>query len=252
MIYENFSRKLISRSQLGFSLIELMIALLIGLFLVGGLLTVMQQNKRTFTSQNSLSVLQDNERLAMTMITDVIQQAGYFPNPTVNSAPTMLPAYSSGPAGAMLSSQSINGTYLAAAPGDTITARYTTASGDGVVNCIGAPNTSGANYSYVSTFKINPQNQLICTTEAGIAYPLVNGVVNLSVLYGVNTLGTSNNVDTYMNASQVTPAWWNKVLSIRVSLTFTNPLWVNGQAGIPQPQFYVLSRDIAIMNQTGI
>ncbi len=66
----------------GFTLIELMIALLVGLFLLGALLTIVQANKQVFGNQNLLAQVQDNERMAMTMITDVVQSAGYFSNPT--------------------------------------------------------------------------------------------------------------------------------------------------------------------------
>ncbi len=72
--------------QDGFTLIELMIALLIGLFLAGGLLVLVQDNRRVFGNQNQLAQLQDSERLALSMMTDVIQMAGYFPDPTSNSA----------------------------------------------------------------------------------------------------------------------------------------------------------------------
>ena len=47
------------RRQRGFTLIELMIALLIGLFLLGGLMTLVQDNRRSFSTQNQLSQLQD-------------------------------------------------------------------------------------------------------------------------------------------------------------------------------------------------
>ena len=52
---------------------------MIGLFLMGALLTIVQTNRRVFGDQNQLSQLQDNERMAMTMMADVIQSAGYFP-----------------------------------------------------------------------------------------------------------------------------------------------------------------------------
>ena len=47
-------------SHRGFTLIELMVAILIGLFLIGGLLTLVQAMKRTSTMQSGLSQLQDN------------------------------------------------------------------------------------------------------------------------------------------------------------------------------------------------
>jgi type IV pilus assembly protein PilW len=48
------------RSQQGFTLVELSIAVLIGLFLLGGLLTLLQDMRRTFGAQNQLGQLQDS------------------------------------------------------------------------------------------------------------------------------------------------------------------------------------------------
>jgi type IV pilus assembly protein PilW len=229
------------REQNGFSIIELMIALLIGLFLVGGVLTIVQDNRRVFGSQNQLSQLQDSERLALTMMTDVIQMAGYFPDPTSNSAQSTMLA-----SGSMGAGQAIIGT-----PGDTITVRYATNGSDNILSCTGT-STTGANFTYVNTFSVvvNPAgvSQLVCTREDGVAYPLVNGVTNLSVTYGVNTTGRGNNVDSYQNASAVTN--WNNVISVNIKLTFTNPLYV--AAGQGQPATFVLQRNVTVMNQTGL
>ena len=67
--------------QFGFTLIELMVAILIGLFLIGGLLTLVGAMKRTGGIQDNLTQMQDNERLAMTLLTDTVQSAGYYPDP---------------------------------------------------------------------------------------------------------------------------------------------------------------------------
>jgi type IV pilus assembly protein PilW len=229
------------REQNGFSIIELMIALLIGLFLVGGVLTIVQDNRRVFGSQNQLSQLQDSERLALTMMTDVIQMAGYFPDPTSNSAQSTMRA-----SGSMGAGQAMTGT-----PGDTITVRYATSGSDNILSCTGT-STTGAIFTYVNTFSVvvNPAgvSQLVCTREDGVAYPLVNGVTNLSVMYGVNTTGGGNNVDSYQNASAVTN--WNNVISVNIKLTFTNPLYV--AAGQGQPATFVLQRNVTVMNQTGL
>ncbi len=238
------------QAQRGFTIVELMVALLIGLFLLGGMLTLVQDNRRAFASQNQLAQLQDAERLAMTMITDVIQSAGYYPDPTSNTAVSALPV-----AGTLAAGQALAGTYNAASPGDTITVRYATTTGDGILNCIGGTNTTGAvaPLMYTNIFRVF-NGQLICNLN-GTDYPLVgtaaaNGIsINkLQILYGVNNSGSGSSVDSYVNAAAV-PNWSN-VISIQVTLTFNNPLYVAANQG--QPQFLTFQRVIGVMNQTGI
>jgi type IV pilus assembly protein PilW len=239
--------------QDGFTIIELMIALLIGLFLAGGLLVLVQDNRRVFGNQNQLAQLQDSERLALSMMTDVIQMAGYFPDPTSNSAQsTMLATTATTPA--MVAGQALTGMYSAAVPGDSITVRYTTSGSDGILTCTGTSST-GAISTYINTFSVVVNaagvGQLVCTREDGVQYPLVNGVTNLSVTYGVNTSGSGNNVDSYQTAAQVAAASnWSNVISVQIALTFANPLYAAAPQG--QPATIVLQRNIAVMNQTGL
>jgi type IV pilus assembly protein PilW len=230
----------------GFTLVEILIALLIGLFLAGALITIVQTNRTVFGNQNKLAQLQDGERMALTMMTDVIQSAGYFPNPTQNTLDTSLPIV----APFVATGQSVYGIYSATPPGDQIFIRYMTAGGDGILNCSGQSNpTAGPNTLYVNTFQVL-NNQLICTMN-GTQYNLVNGITNLSVLYGVkaNAGAPGNAVDTYMNAAQVTAAnLWGSVISALVQLTFANPLYTGNTA---QPQFISIQRVIGLMSQTG-
>jgi hypothetical protein len=61
----------------------------------------------------------------------------------------------------------------------------------------------------------------------------------------------ANDVDTYMNAQQVTAAGkWGSVITVLVRLTFANPLYV---AANPQGQSptVIIQRVIGVMNQTG-
>src|SRR5580698_3281447 len=69
----------------GFTLIELLVAMLLALFLIGGLLTLEQSTRKAFGNQNQLVQLQDDERLAMTLMAEVIEASGYFPNPVANT-----------------------------------------------------------------------------------------------------------------------------------------------------------------------
>lgn len=234
-----------SRGERGFTLLEIMISLTIGLFLLGALLIIVQTNKTVFMNQNKLSQLQDAERMALTMMSDVIQSAGYFPDPTVNTQASALTAVAP-----FASGESISGVYSANSPGDQIFVRYMTAGGDNVLNCSGQSNpTGGANTRYVNSFQVL-NGQLVCTMN-GTPYNLVSGVTNLSFLYGVkaNVAAAANDVDTYMNATQVTAAGlWSNVITVLVQLTFTNPLYVANQG---QPQTISVQRVVGVMNQTG-
>jgi type IV pilus assembly protein PilW len=233
-------------SQQGFTLLEIMIALTIGLFLLGALLTIVQTNRAVFANQSQLAQLQDSERMAMTVMADVIQSAGYFPDPTVNTAASTLTAIAP-----FASAQTVYGTHVVAAPGDKIQVRYMTAGGDGILNCSGLSNpVGGVNTLYVQEFRV-AGGQLICNMN-GTDYNLVNGVTKLSVSYGVKTnlLALGNNVDTYMNATQVNAtANWNNVISVMVTLTFTNPLYVAANQG--QLPTMAIQRVIGLMNQAG-
>jgi type IV pilus assembly protein PilW len=254
------------QGQRGFTLIEILIALLIGVFLIGALLTIVQANRRVYGDQSQLAQLQDSERMAMTLMTDVIQMAGYFPSPTLNTMDGSLPA-----TGVFLvAGQSIFGTFSSTAPGDSISVRYMTAGSDGILNCSGLSNPNaigGANILYVNTFTV-VNGQLVCTltssaAPAPVQYNLVSGVtnattaaglggvVNLSILYGVktNAAAAGNAVDTYLNASQMTAANWSNVISVLVELTFTNPLYTNGST--TQPPTIEIQRVVGVMNQLG-
>jgi type IV pilus assembly protein PilW len=249
---KNFMAR-IGSAQRGFTLLELLIALFIGLFLLGALLTIVQTNRAVFGNQTQLALLHDSERMATTLMTDVIQSAGYFPDPTTNTSALLIPA------APFTSGQSMAGTYSAAVPGDTISVRYLTAPGDGILNCSGQSNTNAVGSPpamYVNTFQIL-NGQLVCTMN-GTQYNLVSGatnsstalgVTNMSVLYGVKILaGAGNNVDTYLNASQMLPIYWGSVVSVLVTLTFTNPLYV---AGTAQPATISIQRVIDVMSQVG-
>ena len=250
--------------QRGFTLIEILIALLIGVFLLGALLTIVQANRRVYGDQSQLAQLQDDERMAMTLMTDIIQMAGYFPAPQTNTVGSLAPATP------FAQGQSIFGTSSTTAPGDSISVRYETAGSDGVLNCSGLSNQNavgGANILYVNTFEVS-NGQLVCiltssAAPAPVQYNLVSGVTNnstdapltnvgvqnLTILYGVNTSGAGNNVDTYKTASQMTTADWSSVISVLIELTFTNPLYTTGST--TQPQTIEIQRVVGVMNQLG-
>ncbi len=220
----------------GYTLVELLVAMVIALFLLAGLLTIVQSTRQTFNQQTALAQLQDNERLALTMMGDIIQSAGYFPNP---QSPTTFAA-SAGPP-VFAASQVISGTSGADVPGntDTISVRFappaTLGTGNvntnlAIINCTGGTDAQNVSNSivYSNEFSVDANGNLDCTLSGNGStqtVALVSGVKDLQIWYGVETLGTNgNNVDSYKTASQMSATDWTNVTSVKVRLTFANPL----------------------------
>ena len=63
--------------QQGLTLVELMISLLIGAFLVGGILQIFLSTKKTYAVQENLSEIQENVRFASEFLNESVRQAGY-------------------------------------------------------------------------------------------------------------------------------------------------------------------------------
>lgn len=242
-------------AERGLTLIEMMIAILIGLFLTGGLLTLVQAMKRTSLNQSGLSQLQDNERMAMTLITDVIKSTGYYPNPVVNTLAASFPVINyNANANFTFSGQSLVGTGAYAAGSNVITSRYRTTGTDNVINCSGNPSV-GVPATFVNTFSLDGNGNLQCTlivnNVASPPVPLISGISNMQIYYGVQTNGgaATNSVDTYMDAPTVTAgSYWNSVKSVMVTLTFVNPMFGQPQ----QPQTIQFTRVIAVMDKNGV
>jgi type IV pilus assembly protein PilW len=230
-------------TQRGFTLVELMVSITIAVFLIAGLVTLVGAMKRTSTTQSALSRLQDNERLAMSLITDVIQSAGYFPNPVVNTSLTSLPA-----AGVFTqAAQSVFGTGAgtAAATGDTITVRYLTAGtatpgSDGLINCGGSTNGTAA--TFVNEFNVAVVNN--------ISYLQCKLTVNGGPLQTINPSAGTFSIDAYLDAPAVTAgSYWPNVISVKVILYFQNPLF--GQPGQTSQTISFMSV-IGVMNKSGV
>jgi prepilin-type N-terminal cleavage/methylation domain-containing protein len=66
-----------SRSQ-GFTLVELMVAMVIGLILMLGITAVFSSNKQTYKMQNTLTRMQENGRYGVDLIARDLRRAGYW------------------------------------------------------------------------------------------------------------------------------------------------------------------------------
>lgn len=245
----------------GFTLVELMVAITISIFLLAGMVILLQNVRATYKTQNSLATLEDNERLTMMLMTNVIQSAGFFPQPMINTAASSMPASTNFPndngSPSMLGGSN--------AQGDTIVVRFAADStSPTLMNCMGQSET-GAAIDWENTFYIDPTGNLECQVTNGLtnaASPPVTIATGLTtntnantnpagmvILYGVST-GTAvapTCVDTYKSAAQMTSADWPNVCAVKVTLTFLNP--------VPPPDgskpTISFTRVIAVMNMVG-
>lgn len=67
-----------ARSHRGFSLVELMVAMVVGLIILGTVSAIMVNANKNYTATDSTARLQENARFAMHFITTDLRRAGYF------------------------------------------------------------------------------------------------------------------------------------------------------------------------------
>lgn len=246
--------------EAGLSLVELMVALTISLFLLGGIMVIFQNVKNTYSEQQGLAQLQDNARLAMTLMTDVIDSAGYFPNPTLYSATTALP---SSPSFSSAGTPVITGSTTAT--GDSVTVRYAPDNTQDLYSCMGGTNSYAPYDTWENTFSVVSTGATSAALEctfwskqygASGPTPLVTGLTNgtggnpkgMVLEYGVTTQADAAGtcLDTYKTVAQMGATDWANVCSVKVTLNFLNPVHTAGT-----PAYIPLTMIIPIMNAAG-
>jgi type IV pilus assembly protein PilW len=235
--------------QRGYSMLELMVAIAVAVFLLAGLFSVLQNTRNTSNNQTALAQLQDNERIAMTIITETVQQAGYYPNPLNTTLAAGFPTSTVTTAFTQAGQLLLGGVNPdVGGVGDFITVRYQSDASNTILNCLGKSDTVGVAHEYrFSIATVGKVTSLFCTRDADAAIPLVNDVSNMRVYYGVDTTGVGNGVNAYIPGELMTAANWLNVYTAKITLTFTNPLANQpGQAGTPAIAF---TRVVGVMGK---
>ena len=157
----------------GFTLIEMMIALLITLFLIAGLVGIIIGMRGTFRVQDQLQITQENERFALFALGSTIRPAGYYINPLTTTANSAFPitAVANPDGTTFVAAQNLIGTTGAATASDTVNIRFQTAPNDGLANCVGDRNTTAAAITWTNSFAVNASNQLTCTASVNGGAP---------------------------------------------------------------------------------
>ncbi len=231
-----------SRRQSGLSLIEMMIALALTMALSAGMLSLLMNTRGSSKAQTQLEQLQEDQRLALIRLTDTVQNASYFPNPQTSAASIELPAN----AQFATAGQGLTGSSNASAPGDTLLVRYEAGTTDGVMDCTGKANSTGAALVMVNSFSVDANGNFNCSVNGSASVlTLASGVSNFKVLYGVDT-NLDGAADEYIPASAMSAANWSNVESVRITFTFSNPL--AGQPG-QSSTLAPITQIIPVLNQ---
>ncbi len=194
------------RQQQGFTLVEVMVAMAIGLLMMAGILQISAASKESSRLQRNMGFVQENIRSAMELLARDIRQAGYFENDNsgryLADAPTPFVA-----------ATTIDGT---GADNDEITVTY-----ESNTDCLGQTNIPlvDGNRFAVNHYFIDSQ-RLMCRgngNPAGNAQPLVEGVESMQILYGENTDNDPRSANRYVKPEQ---ADLNNVVSVRIAMRF--------------------------------
>lgn len=175
-------------SQQGFTLIEIMISLLLGVFLLGGVIGIFLNTKQTYRVQDGLSRLQENGRYAMEFIGRDIRMADYKACPTDNFAGFGVAPISGVNNNAVAGDSIDNGT-------DEINVRW-------IATCGAVP--------VGSAYDIRAANL------ARAASPLLEGVENMQIKYGADIDG--NGTPDYYADAGTAGLNMSQVVTVRVSL----------------------------------
>lgn len=216
----------------GLTLIELMVAIALGLLLVAVVVQIYAGSKATYNKQEDLSRLQENGQVALEIIGRSARIAGFKSNPTNALTGPLLPTSPLevfGTPGAANVSDSLNILFQGSGNG---TGAPNAADGS-VVDCMGVAidATQDPLGSTFNRFSIanNAAGRpgLFCdnsnnATDDGVE--IVSEIEHLRFLYGIDTSGDFV-ADFYIPAGAVLN--WNQVVSLRIGLVAATPNTIN-------------------------
>lgn len=231
--------------QQGLTLIEIMVAMLVGAFLMAGVLQVFIVNKQTYRVQENLSRLQENGRFAMDYLNRYIRMAGTRSDNILSGDQSS--EVSENFTG---SNRAVGGTYQTDLnQSDTLTVRFYADSYAQMTDCLGnQTNLNLEKVMVVNQFSIksdpNNKNQptLYCDPEHRNAgannLPIINNPLSQPILEGVENMrvyycGDRGAGIGCVLANQVQSSDWNRVKSIRISLLMRSS--ENNLVQEPQP-----------------
>jgi type IV pilus assembly protein PilW len=195
--------------QSGLSLVEMMVAMVLGLLILLAVSSIYIGSRQTFRLQDDNARLQETGRYALEVMGRSIRQAGFW------NMPISPVATATGFGGTAITG--VNG---AGSASDTVTVQYDGLTGDR--DCEG--NALGANAVVQDAYRLN-NNELQCDGNADGTVDhqaLVSDIEDVQILYGIDTTADQS-ADQYV----ATPANWAQVVSARVCVQARSPNSVN-------------------------
>lgn len=190
--------------QRGFTLVELMVAMLIGLILTLAALQVFLTNQRTFALQQALTELNEDGQLAIRYMVADIRRAGQGDDVLGAVEPVWLEQASDGGSG-----------------NDTLAIQYW-----GLDTCTGEQFVDPTEVQ--SIYSISNTGELQCTSNGETA-GLLTGVESFQVLYGIDTADDGElGPIQYVNAGSLDED--SIVVAIRVGLLLSSDSFNQGEA----------------------
>lgn len=279
--------RMIRHRQIGLTMVELMVAMTIGLIVTFAVTSLYVSNQTTGRAQSGHAQMQDNARFAMGQIGRIVKQAGYYDalGGTFNASGTYNPAPTD--ASGNFSSPSIQASDVVAAVNDAAVSSFTASNGLSILNgvtsdeftigfltgpqassgnampdCLGnsvtVANTLVKNRFYISANTIGGVTRptLMCdVTWNGVAPsspnlssgPVADNIERLQVLLGVDSDGDGV-PDSYVPpGSGVT---MSQVVAMRIALLArTDPVY--GQNRAEPASFNMFGSNYAGTNDSG-
>jgi len=225
------------RHQKGFTLVELMIAAVIGLFLMASLMNLFITTNKSITLSEALSQNQESGRFAMDYMTKFIRQAGYSADFTAAAPPILINT----PATPCTNADACSSNNPADAQGDRLSIPYVAGNDTVTKSCSGTDiggatlgQQSIANVFWVSN-TAGSENELRCRTydylnNAWIDASPVSIVANVESFefqVGIAADENSRNAARYVNIDTIIndttgAITLNLVRSIRIALLTTS------------------------------
>ncbi|MCP4275821.1 MAG: hypothetical protein GY779_05650 [Gammaproteobacteria bacterium] len=212
----------LSRSENGFTIVEMLIATMIGIFIIAGAGKIYMDSKTTFMTRDTVAAATESARFAVQDLRRTLVMAGRGVTEDVDNATAYttvdnnlrtFPAVSADGSNA----SAVTGIVDKDDRGSSaIAIRYAI----GPAPC-GIAGTIAANTTV--RFFVNANSDLVCEVVGGLSQPLVSGVARMRVLYGVDT-DEDGYANAYWTAGQVDdrgtiPAGrWPNVVSMRIGM----------------------------------